>query len=99
MEARVFPENCGGASDRLPAHRIPGSKIPRKTGSQKAWQGESLNSSWRGSFLTLPKTQNQGEKLRAKAQVSLVKLFCCGRKTGTCKSAFRHDKVRRLCYC
>jgi len=40
-EAHVFQRSCAGGTDTLPGSHIPGSKIPRKTGSKRVGQGES----------------------------------------------------------
>ena len=49
-EARVFQRNREGGSDMLRVRHIPGSRIPRKTGSKKVWQRESRNTSWTEVF-------------------------------------------------
>src|ERR1039458_7867038 len=49
-EAHVFQRNREGGSDMLFESHIPGSGIPRKIGSKRAWQGESRDTSWKEVF-------------------------------------------------
>ena len=50
VEAHIFQRNREGGSDMLPVRHIPGSGIPRKTGSKRNWQGQSQNISWTEPF-------------------------------------------------
>ena len=49
-EAHVFQRTHEGGSGILPARHIPGSGIPRKTGSMRDWQGDSQDTSWMAVF-------------------------------------------------
>jgi hypothetical protein len=49
-EAHASQRNREGGSDMLLVRHIPGSGIPRKTGSKTGWQGESQNTSRTGPF-------------------------------------------------
>jgi hypothetical protein len=94
-EARISQRNREGGSDTLLAPHIPGSGIPRKTGSQRGWQRESRNTLLDTSILTLFKTQSCGQTLLIKTQPPLTDF---PNRPCTCKAAFGRAKVRRRCY-